>query len=1018
MASRATEELQGLLVPDPRISADTYDATLSTVTQAGSRPGTPAAADDLSTWSPVVESEQGDDLVIVATDADALTYRLGTDSSGDERGWDTPSLMTGFGAVQYTAVTNYAYHDCVTLPDGRVLEMHVNAAGTTPVVSIFDPSDRSVSTVTTSGLSATGSQDHLALGIRADGRVFAALNGVIWSADSADGYAAWTLRSRTPYTGASPAGQRAMAWSPRGWLMLISNTGTDYEQWASTDGVMWAQVEDVASAGDTFDVAAYPDGSFLVTRQEDTSEDLEAAHLGSPWDKLSEATQVTVRAGTTRGSCAAVYPDGTAYAYHVLTSDGSVSVHRSTDMGATWAAFAQDALEFGSGQVYPVNLRATVVESTVYLQSQHVSNTNSNTALWWHVFGGWSQVTVGGANRVETSRGGYGSDTRRSYVPFEEPDTSGVWAKATTGAPVVSITGGIFRTTCGATSTVDYTRATLGASTSQDVQWALASYNGPTNAAGTSGAFVRLTAADLVDDYDVEVQIGDADYVVWDLNGAASLGTVAVDTTGGLEWRFYCDDGAVSVWHRTIGSSTWTTGVDAVAATSNVATPAASSQLQWGARISTTAADWQWLQGSKLLDDLYQTGTDAIGRALSAPGLGVGIPDAGTTAGPARLAGVGGTPANGQTWDVDRHYDHPLSAVYPQVAPSPAAFLRTTDKTEVILAWDLGDASVGSTVLGRAIGMYLDSRGTFRTAYLESSATGAAWTTELTWDAATGWAAMNYALAGDILSPIVASGNTGTYYVQRRGPVGGYVLFAADARTIVDTDSGVWTSGAETSTIKPRFRLDGIDGTEAGTTCAIVWPRAWVVGHPSASPTAARYWRLRIPASQVTPYDYYEIGALAIGEVVPFGLQTAWGWSEQVAPAFTERRSRRGSTLRRKTGPIVRTWTMPWDPMQWWINTTDPDFVAASVTNALPLAAVGEVFAGLRGILDELESGAVPVLALRSIPGADDTCTVSPDQFLWGFLSGDLRLTQVSGDDDTSGQQIVRCEQLTVEESV
>lgn len=95
----------------------------------------------------------------------------------------------------------------------------------------------------------------------------------------------------------------------------------------------------------------------------------------------------------------------------------------------------------------------------------------------------------------------------------------------------------------------------------------------------------------------------------------------------------------------------------------------------------------------------------------------------------------------------------------------------------------------------------------------------------------------------------------------------------------------------------------------------------------------------------------------------------------------------------------------------------DPDYLSATGTS-LPLVASGEVYTGLRAVLDELESGAVPVVALRDIPGTDDLTTVNPDRFLYGFVSGDLRFDQVVGDDDTAGQQISRTGSLTVEEAI
>lgn len=1014
MGSLITEVLQGLLVPDLRIGADTYSATLSSVSPAGSRPGRAVADDDLAVFAPLVEGHQGDDLVVVAVDAEAFAYRLGTDSSGDERGWDTPSLMTGAGPLAYSSSQNRQYHDCVTLQDGTVLSAY--SAGSSITFLIFDPSDRSVSSVsaTTPSLSST---DHVALAMGPAGRVFCFIGDQVWTSDVGDDYATWTLRSRLPYgsTAAAPTGPRSVAWGPGGWVMVAWD-GTDYEQWASRDGVRWSQVDSGSSVGSEWRVVALSDGTFVVANIEDTSTDVETRRIESGWSKLSEADVVDVATSATHHAIGlARYPDDSLYIYRTIGATGILQVAKSTDRGSTWDAFDEGAWHYGSAQVYWKNLRMDVVHGLVYLQAQHQGNSNPTTGLWWATWGGWSQVSVGPLGS-ELQRQAFGNSSVYAWNSWELPSTSGVWTGTTVGTPTESITNGYDRIATNSSSQRYYTITGLGGSTSLDAHFMIPNYDGPGSPSSNNGAFVRLNCGDGVSEYDVEIRIADSGYVVYDLHAATTLASVSVTTTGGLEWRFWIDDGAVSVRHRTPGSSTWTTGCDAQTANSTGG-PASSSQLQWGCRRNCVVCDWAWFQGGQLDDDRYFTGTTSLGRELPTAGSGVGIPDASTSTGVARLACRGGAGVMGQTWTLDRAFDYPVEAVYPQVSPSPARRLRTTDKTEVKLVWDLGDSSVASTVLGRAIGMYLDTNGTFRTAYLEYSSNGSSWTTLLTWDGAEGWSGLAFTAAGDIVAP-TTSGTAGDFFLQRRALVDGYVLWSGgQARTVVDHDTGIWSSASAATTIKPRLRVEGIDGTESGSTVTLVWPKGWVVGHPTSTPTAARYWRLRIPASQAGPTDYYEIGALVIGEVIPFGIQTAWGWSEQTAPAYRERRSRRGSTIRRQTGPILRTWTLPWDPHEWWVDTSDPDYLASSESTPIPLTAAGDVYPSLVGVLDRLQAAAVPLVALRHIPDTDDLTVVNPDLFLYGHQLGELRSDQVVGDDDTAGQQLRRSAALSVRES-
>ncbi|MCP4915434.1 MAG: hypothetical protein GY913_00795 [Proteobacteria bacterium] len=1015
MGTKVTKSTGGILIPSSRCVFAELDATLSSYTQAGSRPGVAVASDDLAGYRSVVEGEQSAEIVVVAVDADTLAYRLGTESSGAERGWDVPNVMTGFGPLEYSITSSFLYHDCVTLLDGRVLAINSTSNDTTPTVQIFDPSDRSVTAVSTPTLLVGTGKDHLAMGIRPDGRVFLAISDQIWTADAADGYVAWTRRSRTPYAGqtsSAPAGQRAMAYSPAGgWVMLVNDAATDYEQWASVDGVSWVQVEGVDTVGDLFDVASFPDGSFLVTYIEQSGSAVRAARIGSAWSKLSSATLVQPDNldGACHAAACAIYPDGRAYTYWVLSAAGHVHVSESLDAGATWTRYIVAANYFGSAQVYPDTLRATVVESQVYVQHQHTSNLNTHTSVWWMVFGGWSQVQLGPLGEY---RGGYGGTASRVYTPYELPGTT-VWTLTTSGG-TEAVAAGYLRNTTGGATSIDYSRTGWGASTSLECHWAINEYDGPGNASGTDGAFVRLTPSTGVNDYDVEVRIGNANYDVYDLNAAASLGTGTVDTTGGLEWRFEINAGDVTVWHRTQGASIWTKSVDAVAA---LAAAGTTERIRWGCRNNVAVCDWAFLQGPHTDADLYFDGTDSLGRELPAQGRGVAIPDVGTSVGPARLSAVGVAAMAGQEWTHTPRYDYPASAVFPDLSPSPRVEHRQTGTTELIYGWDFGR----TTHMGRVIGLYI-GRTNVRTWVIESSATAVAWSNRGTLDLATGWTGLAYQLAGDLVRPLATGGgSSGAWPLEAAELMGSIVTFAGgESRYIDDNDAGVWKDGGTAATdLLPRVRMAAADGSEAGASLLIQRHSGAVVFHAPTTGMEHRYWRIRAAASQVIPQtdDGYRVGSVVFGEVVPFGDRLDFGWSDTHDENYRSTTSGRGTEQRSKEGPVPRSWTLPFGELKTVQDSTDPDYVG--LTGRIPAGPDDGVNQALVALLKRTGSGAVPVVCLKVLPDTNDTEVVDPRLLLYGHATGSVRMDHIgSSAAEVEGQMYHRVSRFTVDEVI
>ena len=108
--STAGQQFRGLLIPDPRLGWPSFDAALSTYTEATPLPGVP---EDLGDSSAVLESGgvqgQNVDLRIKGQSAGApvpdggsFVWRNAADAVTEHRGWDPPQAITDFAILDYT----------------------------------------------------------------------------------------------------------------------------------------------------------------------------------------------------------------------------------------------------------------------------------------------------------------------------------------------------------------------------------------------------------------------------------------------------------------------------------------------------------------------------------------------------------------------------------------------------------------------------------------------------------------------------------------------------------------------------------------------------------------------------------------------------------------------------------------------------------------------------------------------------------------------------------------------------
>jgi hypothetical protein len=88
----------------------------------------------------------------------------------------------------------------------------------------------------------------------------------------------------------------------------------------------------------------------------------------------------------------------------------------------------------------------------------------------------------------------------------------------------------------------------------------------------------------------------------------------------------------------------------------------------------------------------------------------------------------------------------------------------------------------------------------------------------------------------------------------------------------------------------------------------------------------------------------------------------------------------------------------------------DTDYIATSAGNRL--AAVEDLGMQLRGIMQRIKGGELPVVAVAAFPQSTNTIT-DPTLFNYGHLLSSIRMTQSAG--EMGRTEIIRVETITVD---
>ena len=1051
MARLSKEILQGMIVPDPRLTLSNVDATNSSYTEQSPRPGVPVPDDPKDTLRPIISGAQSVDVragIVRAGGVGSaeLAFRTSTEGSGDWRGWGSPSAPVWSDSVFYLSGYVKGGHDCTTDPNTQdVCIGHISYTALNYKV-YFTRWSASAWTSTTTEIGESAGTFGVApagccsVRVQPSGRIVVFYGSKSsYSDDDGATFQDYAVGSFDSVATSPHAHVRLRVFEVGGQLCAISLVApignNTVQQYASADeGKTWTQLQDAdQTLGSEFDVTEMPDGSAWVGYRDADDHHMKAFRMTNAFQLVSNLTAgaeaVTSGAGVAsiEDVSIAADPDGSLYAF----VNNSAAVESYRRIGTAWERYTSGTASGGSDYVWFTSMVATASMGAVMLitDAENDQNTGQDDQLRGTLCGGWSSL-------APDHQG-----TRQAAPGFATPVYTGAIHWQALAIPDAEGAGGPWTEDGfdGGTVTLDEDGLRIqGANqmykwTMTDdqlpfvVQWQMVATN-PQMETGYQprpGLLINSVDTGAGTMYELRILFRSTTVVVYCLSCGGVVLTATIDTS--VDRIYHLQVGAtgdVELMHRLPGETVWTEGGTGTVSTKS---DSGTSFVRWGNYTNGPAQDstWKWVQARKV-DDVGTTQlqwvrgqASLVGRPLGS--LGSPVPVIGSTTQAAYLHAEGGSSPDAAAYDIDAAHDYPIEAILPAVQPSPAIGWRSTSTAEQLIVWDLGSATTTKTYLGKPLGLYL-SGCNFQTCALEYSDNGASWTTAGTLDLSTGYSALDYTLTGDAV--VVRSGTgEGADYIYGEELIGCHALLDGKSRQIVGNLSGQW--GETGTTTRPALRLDTVDGSETAAGTAKINMKSGALIVFGSSLVTARYWRLKIAASQAIddvsasdPESGYRIGSAVLGEFMAFGSGTGSGWTETTSPNYTETISRRGTRVRKSYGPIGRRWSLVWDEADRFLDSEDPNYVANDDSD-LPLAAAGEVYEQLRALARRVDALAVPVVAVRYTPAASGGNVITtPSAVLYGHISGEVELQQVSGDNDHSGQQVIRAGALQVDEAI
>lgn len=924
----------------------------------------------------------------------------------DGSAWATPVLVTS-GA-------SYSYWPClVPLPDGRVLVLSWITAGTEASIRVhYSDDDGATWAVYQPYASATP----LDTGTYTPKRIAAAYSGgqILVLADVEE-------------TGATNVARQI------GQYASDDLGATFHEVVAPTDstttGYAWPSVVGVEGGG--FVAAALSN---------DANNTLAAWRLGTAWQPITALERLTPAANTEAASIWSGAPAdldsgrlslakssaGDLYLYYLIPSvsgsPGMVSV--SYDGGFTWERMGRSARLAAMGNCWwgatpgvalPDDFQAVEHRGRMMLAVAHADTGGGARPNALDVLQLGDHATVTSPSLGATPRQSARVGWDYTWVPWGLPDVVAEdTATAATGTVSFAADYMQIDTLLGQSYVWQYTpggTAAEGVILMVDVEVTSAT------AMAQANTFARARAASGGVGYEVGVLLSVAQLRVVDVNaGPATLATVTLDggtypdQANGVRILIAISSDAYAVWVAPAASTAETTWVlvdSGTGLTDDAGAGGAACFYEYGhgAAIATTQSRWRMRCA---VSDEY-TGAQLAGGFTSPDDLfPVPLsPQPVELAEGTKLRGLSGPGEYGTTYTLAPDAEYAISRLdYTNDLSPRRPWLSVDDSAAVLLDYLWPDITGDAWADG--VDAIRLSACNWRTGTLEIN-TGAAYTSILSVDLATGRSSLPFVRLGNTVSVNLAGAPAGSEWIDRAELVGHTISLDDGGGTVVRRTISACTDGTWSSTGRLlRLTLSDALATDPASGTAAIWSAdaLIVIRRPNAGTDPKprrRGYRLTI-AAQDTVSGAFSC-KMMVGEVAIFDLPPDEGSQRVTESPIEVYEAADGSVSSAvQVGPVRRGHQVSWSDgavLEHTISGASPVapgvYEASSTALSPAIAARGGTARMVEGLVKELAGLSMPVTLIRWLPAGtpDVTITLSPRHFCTGLLEGPVQVDEV-----------------------
>lgn len=1067
--------LKGILVPDPRINADTLDAIYTTADEQGIEAG-PAVA--TSTTAMVLRTS-GDiadgDSIQVDTQRGGYAgpdYRAGGFSYSYDAGttdyyWDVPNAPHGWEYLNFRhisatsdAYNQYEPHLCALSSGGVVLAVK-EEQGAAIVIRVrkFDPSTSTWSSgVTLSDDSVISDIDtqpcivelpsgrlhlyHL-VDVGSNERQVA-----YWVSD--DVGVTWTLAAPAVLDEAMPYNTSAselmrVAVSETGELgMLLYIDSSLWWAAATAPGARFQLVtvnDGVFDDPIGIDLLPEPGGGFrLFAHASGDSDQIRTIVIGSAfeidddanaWSTITTLDQIGVLPSfcVWRDESGTLFLNvvglGTTTPRHAVYRSENGSEWESATGGAGQGYWLASASEAYTGSPSYVSHMSAVTSRGLTITAGHIHTTNlgpDDGSILAVYSGGYTTHTMPPSQVANLD---YGRQAwLQSYWGVDDPANWGEWSVSGGGSDAPVRAGYEVSSALDATRVFTSTDASLDVE-DQEIIVELRGSSVDSNISSDPRSGMRISYYNGSDEYILGVNLVSNGFATQDAQSGSYSSTYALDMDDEWEIRVAMYRNRFAVWYRAGAEDggrverAWTLATSGTGLTSKSGAGSGIT-ITWG-NLDTGASTNTWvcrgldyaLQAAGYLTD---TGTKDLPKnprsfSRSPLPLGQGL----------RLSAISGPTQVGDQWTVAPAYRFGFANLDD---PSPAVEWRSsTDASSVDFVWDLTGFADDAPFLSEALGVAMlgINFGQFSVIGIPDGGIGTAEDTLMTvyvrpYASLAGTLAFDYQREGSILSCQSSTTKAETPWIGHGELVGGYVIDVSSGVIcpILANTSGRWT---DDSTVKPlRLHLGGDPSALSGTgVCQIVVPN--VVAYHLAANIASdyRYLKVSIPA-QDTPDGYFRIGRMMLGPLHLFGVPPSWARSRDVENNVDLRTRRDGSRSAHRNGAPRRAETVKWsegiDESELFAATQRTETYSGRV-----LAVPGDTALLMEGLFRELNGSLEPCVYFGAVDVSAGVETItSPRGFLYGRIVSQWSSDVIVGEEEES--QLVRGGEVRIEEEL